>query len=226
MKIAVLCPSRGRPELAKRMEDSFYANSSDATVFFYLNDDDERLGDYKVRHRYVRHNSPTHATPIAFATNHLYQIVRDSHEWDAFLFCGDDALLKTEGWDTSVDIRSCIYKDGIWAAGFYDGREFDSYPHPMVSRRWAEVLGYVVPPWQLHWGIDTVTQKMAESIKRFIKFDSIWLDHETCKTGKTVVDDTHRGVRDGMWHARDMELIQMDRLWKAEAETLRGVIDG
>ena len=46
--ISFCCPSRGRPELAKRLVDTATATQKHNTEFlFYLNDDDEKLEEYK-----------------------------------------------------------------------------------------------------------------------------------------------------------------------------------
>ena len=46
--ISFCCPSRGRPELAKRLVDTATATQKYDTEFlFYLNDDDETLEQYK-----------------------------------------------------------------------------------------------------------------------------------------------------------------------------------
>ena len=46
--ISFCCQSRGRPELAKRLVDTATATQKHDTEFlFYLNDDDEKLEEYK-----------------------------------------------------------------------------------------------------------------------------------------------------------------------------------
>ena len=46
--ISFSCPSRGRPDLAKRLVDTATATQKHKTEFlFYLNDDDEILEEYK-----------------------------------------------------------------------------------------------------------------------------------------------------------------------------------
>ena len=46
--ISFCCPSRGRPELAKRLIDTATETQTGDTEFlFYLNDDDEKLEQYK-----------------------------------------------------------------------------------------------------------------------------------------------------------------------------------
>ena len=46
--ISILCPSRGRPELTKRMVDSALAMASQPIeIILYLNDDDPTLDEYK-----------------------------------------------------------------------------------------------------------------------------------------------------------------------------------
>ena len=49
--ISFCCPSRGRPELAKRLVNTTTAKQKHNTEFlFYLNEDDEKLGLIQVGH--------------------------------------------------------------------------------------------------------------------------------------------------------------------------------
>ena len=49
--ISFCCPSRGRPELAKRLVDTATATQKHNTEFlFYLNDDDEKLAEQEQMH--------------------------------------------------------------------------------------------------------------------------------------------------------------------------------
>ena len=46
--ISFCCPSRGRPQLAQRLIETATATQKGDTEFlFYLNDDDEKLQEYK-----------------------------------------------------------------------------------------------------------------------------------------------------------------------------------
>jgi hypothetical protein len=46
--ISVVCPSRGRPQLAKRMIDSLLKNPGcEVEILLYLNEDDSKLQEYK-----------------------------------------------------------------------------------------------------------------------------------------------------------------------------------
>ena len=46
--ISFSCPSRGRPELAKRLVETAESTAKhDVEILFYLNDDDPKLAQYK-----------------------------------------------------------------------------------------------------------------------------------------------------------------------------------
>jgi hypothetical protein len=212
MRLAVLCPSRGRPELARKMEESFPCD-----VFFYLNADDPRLDEYNVEHREIGPDAP-----IGFTTNLLWM---QNPGYDAYMFCGDDAVCRSDNIVESLAIRASAYPDGIWAAGVSDDREKGSFPHPIVGAGWAKALGYMVPPIFLHWHIDTRTEALAREVGRFIDLSpTVTVEHQTPKTGKNPVDDTFRRIRSGSWHARDAFVSNFEQYFEADLLQLKAAL--
>ena len=213
-RLAVFCPSRGRPGLAAEMEASF-----PCPVYFYLNEDDPELFQYSVNNSMIGPDAP-----IAYSTNLLWK----QTDADAYMFCGDDAVNRCDRLEEAVYIASCSHNHGIWAAGVHDGREKGSFPHPIVSRKWAETLGYMVPPIFLHWHIDTYTEKLARRINRFVDLsNTVLVEHRTPKTGKMPADETFRRIRGpeyprpGVRARRDAYVASFDRYLDADAELLK-----
>lgn len=192
--ISILCPSRGRPGMANKMEQSAINTANgDVEVLFYLNNDDPELDKYDVKTQYVGHDAPT-----AYSWN----LLAKEAKYDVLVLMGDDAVFKTPGWDDELHALNEQYDDGIWCAGFYDGREKGSYPHFAVSKVWADTLGYFVPPIFFHWHVDTWTTTLAKNIYRFHGLDDILIEHQTPKvTGK--VDETFARIRNAVWPHRD-----------------------
>ena len=213
MKLAILCPSRGRPEMARRMQDSF---SAIADVIFYLDADDPQAHDYEVFKSVL---GPT--VPITYAYNILW---KEYPGYDAYGLLGDDAVCRSPNLVETLDIRSRAYPHGIWAAGAADGRG-DGNPHPVVSARWAKTLGYVIPPIFLHWYGDSRTNDLAKAAGVYVDISpTVLIEHQTPKTGKNPVDDTFRRIRAPLRHERDTFVASFQRWFDADLETLMRAI--
>lgn len=199
--------------MARKMADSFQGIPS----FFYIDDDDPRQGDYAVRNKIVAPSTTTN-----FAYNILWQ---QNPGYDAYILMGDDGVNKSLNLLGSLDIRSRAFTHGIWLAGTADGRDKDSFPHPIVSGRMASVLGYVMPPIFMHFYMDTYLVTLAKAANCFIDLSATCLiEHENPKTGKNPVDDTFRRVRKGLKHERDSFVWGFKRYFEADLAILRAEI--
>jgi len=198
--------------MAAKMEASFPCD-----VFFYLNVDDPELPKYTVKNRMQGPDAP-----IGYSTNLLWM---HKPGYDAYMFCGDDAVCRSENIVESLAIRAQAHPDGIWAAGVHDLREEGSFPHPIVSKRWAQILGYMVPPIFFHWYIDTRTEELARAIGRFIDLSpTVMVEHQTPKTGKNPKDDTFRRIRSGVWNVRDRWVAERRQYFQADLDLLKAAL--
>lgn len=205
--ISILCPSRGRPELAQRMIKSIYDTASDhknIEIKLYLNDDDPRLEKYKElideRHYIVGPNqSPAYS----------WNLLADQAKYDILFLAGDDIQFKTQNWERTF--KECFdrYPDKICMVVPWDGKTKDwqkdlptdqtiidvprgvriGSPHFAVHRNWMKILGYFVPPFFWHFYVDTYTQKCANELERLIFLPQVQVK------AKKIFDDTANNVR-------------------------------
>ena len=96
--ISFCCPSRGRPELAKRLVDTATETQKGETEFlFYLNDDDEKLEQYQdlldEKHYTVGPNQ---------STCYSWNLMSDKANNDIVMLMGDDVQVLTQGWDQLI----------------------------------------------------------------------------------------------------------------------------
>jgi hypothetical protein len=169
--ISVLCPSRGRPELAKKMIDSAVSlANTDVEVLLYINDDDPELEKYQTlinsKHIIV---GPDRSP--AYSWNKLAELAK----YEYYFLMGDDAWFETQDWDLKLIQAFDQYPDKI-AMVFpsVDGLEWrggkltaDHCPHFCLHRNWLRILGYFVPPHFWHWYIDTWFRDIAKALGRF-----------------------------------------------------------
>jgi hypothetical protein len=237
--ISILCPSRGRPELAQRMIKTIHDTVSDQKnieIKLYLNDDDPRLERYKElineKHYIVGPNqSPAYS----------WNLLAEQAKHDIFFLAGDDIMFKTSNWDIKIIDCFEIYKDKICMVVPWDGKTKDwqkelpiqslvhvptgiriGSPHFAVHRNWQKVLGYFVPPFFWHFYVDTYNQKVANKLQRLIFLPEVQVK------AKKIFDDTSNNVRKFLnIHKREDYVWSKvrDRHVNSDVEELKKFID-
>ena len=210
--ISFCCPSRGRPQLAKRLVDTARETQKGNTEFlFYLNDDDEKLEQYKdlldEKHYTIGPNQ---------STCYSWNLMAEKANNDIVMLMGDDVQVETQGWDQLIADEFLRYEDRILMVVPSDGRPrnnadnlgsevrlWDDSPLPAahfaVHKNWTNTLGYLAPPSFWHWHVDTYTQKVARKLNR-----CLFLPTVTFKTKKIINDNAGKQIRKNLnINARD-----------------------
>jgi|TARA_R110001592_G_scaffold69017_1_gene211546 hypothetical protein len=233
--ISFCCPSRGRPELAKRLVDTATETQKGETEFlFYLNDDDEKLDQYKdlldEKHYTVGPNQST-----CFSWN----LMSDKASNDIVMLMGDDVQVLTQGWDQLIADEFDKYEDKILMVVPSDGRAKGSMKHgneiklwpdaPLpaahfaVHKNWTNTLGYLAPAFFWHWHVDTYTQKVARKLNR-----CLYLPTVEFKAKKILNDNAGKQIRVNFNIANRDEFVWTkvrDRHVTADVDALRSFIE-
>ena len=208
--ISICCPSRGRPGLAARMVESInrtVSKPSNVEIMLYLNDDDEKLQEYKqnIDKKYYT-IGPNQSTCLTW--NHLAN--KASH--DILFLAGDDIQFMTKDWDKNIIRAFDQHADKICMVVPFDGNgkgkgkdllpnnepytltegDVAGSPHFALHRNWIKALGYFVPPFFWHWYVDTYTQTVARKLGRCM------LLTKTLVQAKKIFDDTAILVRQNL----------------------------
>ena len=183
--ISFCCPSRGRPEYAKRLVDTATETQKGDTEFlFYLNEDDEKLEHYKdlldEKHYTIGPNQ---------STCYSWNLMADKAKHDIVMLMGDDVQVKTQDWDHLITEQFDKYNDRILMVVPCDGRMKGSKrfkneikiwgdealpaPHFAVHKNWTKTLGYLAPPFFWHWHVDSYTQKVARRLRRCLYLPTV-----------------------------------------------------
>ena len=200
--ISFCCPSRGRPELAKRLIDTACENQDGDTEFlFYLNEDDPKLEQYRdlLEQKYYT-IGPNQST--CFSWNLMCEKATNN----VVMLMGDDVQVKTKHWDTLIVDEINKYKDKILMVVPSDGRlktagklgdtvrlwpdEPLGAAHFAVHKNWTNTLGYLAPIFFWHWHVDSYTQKVARKLNR-----CLYLPTVEFKAKKIINDDTGKQIR-------------------------------
>ena len=203
--ISFCCPSRGRPTLAKRLVDTATRLQKGKTEFlFYLNDDDEKLEEYKdlldEKHYTVGPNQ---------STCYSWNLMADKANNDIVMLMGDDVQVQTQDWDQLIKEQFDKYQDKILMVVPCDGRRKGNanmgdrvrlWPdkplpaaHFAVHKKWIQTLGYLAPPFFWHWHVDTYTQKLARRLNR-----CLYLPTVVFKAKKIMNDNAGKQIRKNM----------------------------
>jgi hypothetical protein len=201
--ISFCCPSRGRPELAKRLVDTATETQKGETEFlFYLNDDDPTLEQYKdlldEKHYEIGPNQ---------STCWSWNLMCDKASHDVVMLMGDDVQVLTKDWDQKIVDQINKYEDKILmvvptdgkmkeikASDFHEPMLWGDTPLPAahfaVHKNWTNTLGYLAPPFFWHWYVDTYTQKVARKLNR-----CLYLPTVEFKAKKIISDDAGQQIR-------------------------------
>lgn len=189
--IALLCPSKGRPEKLKKMWESAKATST-LPLKLYLAIDAKEWPLYQ---EFTANNIQVLIMPDLLPTAHKWNLLADLALLEKgnklFFLAGDDMVFETEGWDRAMNT------DEAHVYALQDSRDEDGTPHPIMTRKYIEAMGYFVPPMFLHWFIDTWTVSIAKANQAFTHLKQFKLTHDKDK------DQTHIGIRERGWHDRD-----------------------
>lgn len=167
--ISILCPSRGRPKLAKRMIETALSTAvTTIEILLYINNDDPCLLEYQQLIDSKFYTIGPDRSPV-YSWNKLAETCTG----DILFLMGDDATFETPGWDQIVEDEFAKIPDRI--ACIYPmvpGIKKVNNPHFCVHRNWVNALGYFVPPHFWHWYVDTWTRELAQRLRRYVRLDN------------------------------------------------------
>lgn len=193
--IAILCPSRARPEGYRRMFDSA-VTTTEANVYLF--------GGSNGGDDYMDTQYPIDM-PTCYMWNDLARQALANPKIRLFMLGADDMLFATPGWDKALIEHYSRLDNKIQVYHLQDSRDDEGTPHPIVTREYIEALGYFLPPLFLHWYVDTWTVGIAKAAGCFTHLKDFMLIHaKPSDHGRP--DDTHTRIRALGWAQRDKEV--------------------
>jgi len=223
--IALLCPSRGRPEQLKRMWNSV-KQTAGADVKLYLATSPEDVPAYSE----VNGNSRKYALPDNLPTGFKWNLLADEAMRNTdnrlFMLAADDMVFTTPCWDEAIISHYNNLENKIHVYALQDTRDKNGTPHPIVTREYIEAMGYFLPPQFLHWHIDSWTVEIAKANNCFTHLKEYELLHDK-PSDKGDGDETHSRIRVWGWRQRDQwvnEKLRSAGFMAAEQRRLMSVI--
>ncbi|MEP7181802.1 MAG: hypothetical protein ABI886_06425 [Betaproteobacteria bacterium] len=168
-RIALLLPTRGRPESLRRAVESIGATAArpdDVVVVIGVDDDDgqtlELAAHYLPRVPVLWSRGPRELT-LGRLWNRL---AAEDHGGDVLAMAVDDYVMATPGWDEDFRKAAAIMPSGFGTAwptdGLMPGADFCTLP--VITRRLMDRMGFFVPPWFPFWYHDTWLEEMGAFI--------------------------------------------------------------
>tara|TARA_R110002012_G_scaffold315603_1_gene529596 strand:- start:30833 stop:31579 length:747 start_codon:yes stop_codon:yes gene_type:complete len=197
IRISVLCPTRGRTKLMKRVLENCFGtckHPSQVELIFGLDDDDfDSIEKAKeLQKEYSEYNVEYTVWPRKkYVFSDLMNQCAKPSKGDIFNLMSDDAVHATANWDQiAIDIFDS-HRDKIilvqtrGGANAYTGL-------PFMHRNWKDAAGYILAPifngdWGDYWIADVISQLPGE---RFMLCEEIEITHLHAEFGKMEKDQT------------------------------------
>lgn len=233
MRIAILVPSRERPEniinLFKSVDQSISGNYG-IDFLIGLDRDDPTIEQYynKIYLMSITRNPLIDVIPyidqlptIGVIWNALSRIRPWEQTADLFIMGNDDQLFKTQNWD-KILVDSIITKDHpFYMSWFNDGINYNKHcAFPIVSKLWVAALGHFTPEIFQFFYHDTWVYDIAKRAKVLNYI------------GEVLVDHMHHSRADGYradkttQRARENNSNQVDKtIWEKSESTRVAIAD-
>lgn len=166
MEISLLLPTRKRPDNIVRLHKSVQEtadNPSEIELIIAIDDDDNSYNK-------LMDNGLVNTTFFKVPRTTLskyWNMCYEKANGEILQHCGDDIVFRTKGWDTMVKEAFAQYPDNIVFVFGDDGHWKDTFgTHGFIHRKWAEAVGYFVPPYFSSDYNDTALNYMAKALGR------------------------------------------------------------
>ena len=203
--ISILCPTRGRPAMFKKMLDSALATAYTKPEIVIGIGSDEFIDAPEDNLGYDLSNVNTAIFCGPLPIVHVCNKLANKAKGDLLVVVGDDAVFATPGWDYALmDHYNALYNK-IHVYSFRDSRSEHGTPHPIATREYVNAMGYIHTPIFTFFYPDTWMVEIAKANGCFTKLDDYMIIHDK-PSDRGEADTTFKRVRDSGWDKRDNEV--------------------
>jgi hypothetical protein len=198
VKVLVICPSRGRPNAAKAVLESFLTTRADETtrLVFLVDDTDANKADYPEGWTRIVRSRGSFGGALAQGG----PVLEDA---TAIGVIGDDNRFRTKGWDTTL---GAWLTQNVGIAYGTDGHWDEALPTAWwLSRPIVDRLG-VAPQFVRHYFMDNYWLELGKAAGAIRYFPDVLVEHLHPLWGKAAEDATY---------ARNARNVARDRVaWR------------
>jgi len=204
--LAVIVPSRGRPQNIADLVEAWDATTTGlAKLFVAVDDDDPRLDDYMdlaATWDLDQHVLTIRKSPGSMVAALNQVAVRVAPRRFALGFMGDDHRPRTIGWDQHVVLALTELGTGIVSGS--DGYRTDQLPTwCAMTSNIVRTLGYMAPPNLVHMYVDNAWQTLGTALGKYRFLPDVLVEHLHPLAGKSAMDAGYARVNSAGVYARD-----------------------
>lgn len=190
-RISILCPTRGRPDWARRLLDSARATAAgEIELVFYADSDEPRMTEYADQ---IGGSDVNFIVGPRVVLSECWNRCAEKATGDVLMQCGDDIIFRTIDWDTRVLAEFDQVPDKILLVHGEDGIQHEGVAtHGFLHRTWMEVVGYFVPPLFASDYNDLWLTEVANALDRKRYLPDVYTEHMHPVAGKGPMDQTHQ----------------------------------
>jgi hypothetical protein len=207
MRTAILFPTFGRVEQARRCLDGFIQTAPAATCVV-VTEDDERAFGALLNDEHILFVPVTEGMTAVQKWNHALRRVH--RRFDAF-FLGADDLWPANGWlDEVLNVQA---KTGAGCVSINDGIVNGNAlgTHYLLTKDWIKTQqnGVMCVPHYRSWGLDVETTARAKHTGTYAWAERAMVEHRHVHWKKAAMDDTYR--RGYLVHQYDEFILEIRR---------------
>jgi len=190
MKLLTICSTRIRPELARKMVDSFNKTKSEGTeIIFYVWDEDPKVEKYKelLKDENVIYGKKRFMGEVLNYVTSLYPDV------PYFQNINDDHEYLIEGWDKLM--LEPLEKNKGWGISYCRGVDAKHNPNAEVmSGKIVRALGYYLYPKFRQFGCEPFITELGEHFNFFFYIEGNVIAHNCVNIGKMEPDANYHFI--------------------------------
>ena len=196
-RIAIVFGSRNRPHRLETFVRSFHELAdapSSFKIYVYIDEDDISTIDHSHNLKEKYEQLFFHIGPRIIMSDMPNKLYPYTHE-DIIFIGADDLVMRTQGWDSIIIEAYKEYEDKILLCYGKDGGERvhtqkNFATHPIISKKWVDIQGYITPPYFSADYADTWLNDLANDLGRKKELP-IYNEHMHWSLGKSTLDITY-----------------------------------
>lgn len=190
-EMALIVPSRGRPQSIARLCDALDETNSQVDLYVGIDPDDPEINGYEslanernfhlvVAEQRERFGPTLNRIAVAIAPSYKY-----------LAWCGDDHKPITPGWDQKYrDVLNELKVGVVYGNDLVQGENIATQLG--FTSNIVKELGYAVPKGFVHLFIDNYFMELARSVDRLVYLPDVIVQHLHYSAGKSEEDQTYK----------------------------------
>jgi len=194
--MAIIVPSRGRPESIRELVASLEETKTSSQLFVVVDDDDPTLEQYENLAAELDFNyiiTEREGKGMAKPLNKAANLLCEQGWYDHFCFLGDDHRPRTIDWDMELINKLDWMETGlVYGNDLLQGEQLPTAV--AMTGNIVKELGGMVPPNMIHLYLDNFWLQLGRDLDAIAYLPEVIIEHMHPVAGKGVWDAQYREV--------------------------------